>query len=247
MKDSYIAVLDSGIGGISVLKALIEKFPYERFIYYGDNKNAPYGNRSLNDLMMLTMKNIDYIKHYNIKALVLGCNTLSINLFFKIQDYAGVPVFGVFPPVEAAIMSSRQTLLLATKATSKCYTAKTGLDVVGLDYLVNDVENNMFNLEKVDFKHNLDFTTGRFISAKGYYDTVILGCTHYIFIKNKIFDHFCPKKIISGNDYLILAVDKFLKNDKRSVKHLCFKPIFIGDCAYDNEKFYVKSGQNCFF
>ena len=64
MEKSYVAVIDSGIGGISVLKELIRLMPNERYIYLGDNKNAPYGNRTENDLFSLSMSNINLIKKY---------------------------------------------------------------------------------------------------------------------------------------------------------------------------------------
>ena len=64
MNDGYIAILDSGIGGVSVLLELIKLLPNERYLYFGDNHNAPYGNKSLSQLLRITEKNIDYIKQY---------------------------------------------------------------------------------------------------------------------------------------------------------------------------------------
>lgn len=244
MKEEFIAVLDSGIGGISLLKDLIENFPTERFLYFGDNNNAPYGNKNVNRLMQLTMKNIDYIKHYNIKALILGCNTLSVNLYRNIKEYAKVPTFGVFPPVEKCLVDGKKTLLLSTCSTADCYRHYKGLGVVGFENLVKDIENNIENLKFLDFESNLRCSKGKFNGKKGFYDVVILGCTHYLFIKNKIFDHFCPKKIISGNDFTISFLKKHFNNIKTSVKHKQFEPLFIGECADKNKRFYLKSGQN---
>ena len=81
MNDGYIAILDSGIGGISVLLELIKLLPNERYLYFGDNHNAPYGNKSLSQLLRITEKNIDYIKQYKIKALIFACNTLFKTIF----------------------------------------------------------------------------------------------------------------------------------------------------------------------
>ena len=79
MNNQYIAVIDSGIGGISVLRELIKSFPCEKFLYFGDNKNTPYGNKSKRDLLNLAIHNINILKSYPIKAIVLACNTLSVN------------------------------------------------------------------------------------------------------------------------------------------------------------------------
>ena len=86
MHNGFIALLDSGIGGISVLKELVNRFPNESFLYFGDNLNAPYGNRNKYDMLSLVMKNIDEIKRYPLKAIVLACNTLSVNLIAEIKD-----------------------------------------------------------------------------------------------------------------------------------------------------------------
>ena len=80
MNNDYIAVLDSGIGGISVLNELLKLMPNQNFIYFGDNKNAPYGSKNLKTLLELTKSNLDYLtSSFNLKGLVLGCNTLSVN------------------------------------------------------------------------------------------------------------------------------------------------------------------------
>lgn len=243
MNDDFIAVLDSGIGGISVLKNLVEEFPNERFLYFGDNKNAPYGNKSIDELWGLTKKNIDLIKEYPIKCLVIGCNTLSVNLIDKIEEYAKVSTFGVFPPIKEC--TKGHTLLLSTVRTAKKFESNDNFHVVGFKNLANDIEKKVFCLNKLDFDYNLRDIEGYFVDKKGYYDTVILGCTHYCFIKNKIFDHFCPKKTISGNHFTVKNVKEFIENSKTSVNNNEFSVIFIGECAQYNQKFYYLSGQEC--
>ena len=118
MKEGYIALIDSGVGGLSLLFELLKIMPGENYIYYGDNDNAPYGNKHLRNLMELTKRNIDAIKQYKIKVLAVACNTLSVNLFNEIKDYSGLEVFGVFPPVETASILG-DSLLLATELTAK--------------------------------------------------------------------------------------------------------------------------------
>ena len=109
MDNRFIAVLDSGVGGLSVLCALQKKFPFERFLYFGDNGNAPYGSRSIRNLLSITIKNIDYIKSYGLKAIVVACNTLSVNIIYNIREYSNLPVFGIFPPVERCVAENKKT------------------------------------------------------------------------------------------------------------------------------------------
>ena len=229
MKNSFIAVLDSGMGGISVLKELAVNYPSEKFLYLGDASNAPYGNKSDRELLSITFKNIDYIKSYPIKALVLGCNTL-------IENYANVPVFGVYPPVEQALIKGGKVLLLATVRTAEKYFGVKNLDAVGLKGLAYDIEYNMFDLSYVSISKALKNSVGNFCDKQGYYDTVILGCTHYNFIQNEIFFHFCPPQIISGVDFTINQVGKILELKKSLVKHYQYNVLFIGEQAENYKK-----------
>ena len=242
MLNSFIAVLDSGIGGISLLKSLTDALPEKRFLYFGDNFNAPYGNKPLSQLRQITMRNIDFLMQYNLEALVLGCNTLSVNLIDEIFSYSAIPVFGVFPPVESACMSGEKVLLLSTCLTAKKYSNQNGVDVLGFVNLAEDIEKNAFCLDEINVEKNIKNAYGNFVDKKGYYDTLILGCTHYFFIKNKILDHFCPRKILSGNDFTVKCVKKYFQNNKKLVNHLRNQILFVGDNAKYNEKFLKLSG-----
>ena len=243
MHYGFIALLDSGIGGISVLKELVNRFPNESFLYFGDNVNAPYGNRNKYDILSLVMKNIDKIKRYPLKAIVLACNTLSVNLISEIKEYSGVPVFGVFPPVERCLIKGQKTLLLATKKTAEQYMGIKGLDTLGMLDLALSIEQNIFSPNKVNFEKSLTFSSiGSCNNQKGYYDNVILGCTHYNFIKKQIFDHFLPKNLIDGTNNTVNMLYKFLKNTKSLEKIKRFQDLFIGNSAIENKMFFKTSG-----
>ena len=243
MNNGYIAVFDSGIGGLSVLKELIRELPNEKFLYLGDNQNAPYGNKGISELKKLTAKNLDYLKQYNIKALVIACNTLSVNLLTFIKDYSGLETFGIFPPVEKYLLSGEKVLLLATNRTAKNFTPAKNFHVLGLNNLVSDIEKNLQNLQLVNIEENLSNSVGEFVDKKRYYDRVILGCTHYEFIKNKIIDHFCPQNVSSGAIFTVNCVKKFLEINKSLVNHSRFELNFIGENAKLNQNFWVFSGQ----
>ncbi len=239
MKDSFVAVLDSGIGGLSVLNELIKVLPNEKYVYLGDNGNAPYGNKSIDELLTLSRENIDLIKNYPIKCLVLGCNTLSVNIINEIEQYAQIKTFGVFPPVNK-ILTKEKTLLISTVRTAKNFVSNKNFHILALKNVVTDIETNINNLSKINIDKNLCLSEGFFVNKKGYYDTVILGCTHYVFIKNKIFDHFCPRKIISGNEFTAIKVRDFLLEQDLLVKHKRFEINFIGKYAKINEKFFSR-------
>lgn len=244
MDRRYIAVIDSGIGGISVLKKLVDNFPNENFLYFGDNDNAPYGNRNKRNLLSLTISNINYIMSYDIKCLVVACNTLSVNLFKEISEYVSCPVFGIFPPVEQCQIKQEKTLLLSTVRTAENYKSTKNFFSKGLFDLVNIIENNRFTLDNLSlteyFKINL---SDKNQDVKGYYDNIILGCTHFNFIKKQIVDHFQPQKLLDGTENMLVLIHKFLKTQKSLVKYKENKILFIGKRAKENEKFFIISGQ----
>lgn len=244
MCEGYVAVLDSGIGGISTLSKLVKVLPNQRFIYHGDNKNAPYGNKSKNFLINRTFEVIDRLKKYHLKAIVLACGTLSTVALEEIKEQYKIKVFGVFPPIEKEHNSNQKSLLLATENTAKNYKNIKGLLSVGLPNLAIDIENNKFNIDGVDvIKHIKD--AGLLKIEKSYFDSIILGCTHYVFVKNKIFNHFCPQKIVSGNDFTAKLLSNYLQGEKSSVKIKGNQVLFIGDCASENLKFWGNGGQRC--
>lgn len=247
MNDGYIAILDSGIGGLSVLSELLRIMPNEKYLYFGDNDNAPYGNRTFRDLLHITFKSIDAIKRYNIKALVIGCNTLSTTIFDYIADYACVPTFGTFPPIEQALLRNEKILLLATERTASVYKDVGGVSTIGLKTLARDIERNMFNLDSVDFEENLynneNVRYGETNIDNIHFNTVVLGCTHYFFVKNKIFDHFRPQKLVGGNYFTAKSVFEFLRTSKSLVNYNRKCITFVGKNSETNREFFIKSGQ----
>ncbi|MBQ8426891.1 MAG: aspartate/glutamate racemase family protein [Clostridia bacterium] len=247
MNEGCIAVLDSGVGGISVLNELIKLMPNERYLYFGDNENAPYGNRTKTDLAIITFRNIDKIMRHRIKALVIGCNTISTTILDYVSDYAGVPTFGVFPPIESTLLERKNVLLLSTVRTAKEYEKVKGLSVIGFERLAGDIESNLNDLSKVDLVKNINNSNnvffGKDFNANIRYETIILGCTHYFFIKKQIIDHFRPQNLIGGNIFTAKTVFEFLKTQKSLEKNKQFTVEFIGKYARQNENFFKKSGQ----
>ncbi len=234
MIKANIAVLDSGIGGLSVLSVLNKKLSGKRFFYFGDNLNAPYGNKSLNELRRISTNNLSFLSNFNIDVIVLGCNTLSVNLLHEIEYFSGIKTFGVFPPVEYARITGKKTLLLSTVSTAGNYQTSEKLFPLGLERLARDIEKNVYDLSKIDLRLHINPV----LKEKTDYDTVILGCTHYEFLKNKIFNHLKPQKILSGVNFTADLVAKYFQDDKSLVKIKQNEISFIGKNADYNSEIY---------
>ena len=229
MNSGYIAILDSGIGGFSVLAEAARLLKSERFLYFGDNKNAPYGSKTTGELYSLFKKNLDAVLKYNIKAVVVGCNTLSVSVLPLAFPTLKTPIFGVYPPVGK---KCGKTFLFATPVTCSYYKTEN-ITLFPLPDLAADIEKNKMNLRAVDIKKHLGENT---LSARP--DTVILGCTHYFFVKKQFIDHFCPRRIVSGERETAKALAKFARTNGLGVKDKEFTVDFVGENAEENFNFY---------
>jgi glutamate racemase len=264
MKNRFIAVFDSGIGGISVLGELIKAMPNERFIYFGDNKNAPYGCKTERHLLELTMDNIFSVLPFGIKAIVFGCNTISTTIFHRIAYFfPDIKFFGIFPPVEINLLHKRKTLLLCTPNTAKSFISGSCLTILPLENLACEIEQNMFSLDRVDVHKNLSDAVEKldnintdsclikkdhFLSLQNlkmiidhrlhYFDVIILGCTHYFFVSKKISDHFRPLVILGGEKFTARRVKMFLGQCEKHKIVSKNQLIFFGENALVNYNFF---------
>ena len=190
----YIAVFDSGVGGISVLRHLRRMLPGERFVYYGDSANAPYGTRPTEEVRALTFAAVEYLqKHYPLKALVIACNTATAAAVNEIRAACpGFIVVGIEPALKVAAdhFPGGRIGVLATEVTLREEKFDTLLHrfdenvtiykipVPGLVELVEAGKVDTPETEAV-LRRALNPYIGRL-------DAAVLGCTHYPFAKAAI-------------------------------------------------------------
>lgn len=192
MDNRKIGVFDSGIGGLTVLTELLHTFPDESFVYLGDTARLPYGSKSPQTIRKYSEQNIDFLLKYDVKAIVIACNSASAN--FHEKDWNGIPIYNVIEPgalTAIAISASKRIGILGTRATinSKAYT--------------NEILKNLPNAAVFDIACPLfvplaeegwdndpitNLIVYRYVSQIMQYniDTIILGCTHYPLLKNSI-------------------------------------------------------------
>ncbi len=196
MKKSII-VFDSGFGGISVLKRLVDSMPNEDYLYYGDSANAPYGPRSKEQVQELTLNAIaDAKRTCEPKAIVIACSTATAAAREVLQrTYPDIPVIGILPAVEAAAASKScpRVLVLATAGTihSEAYrNILSGIDStaeivsVPAPEIVHYVEGGM--RERAALMDSLAKSLAPYQAQK--FDCVVLGCTHFPFACDVIAD-----------------------------------------------------------
>ena len=190
-----IAVFDSGVGGISVLKSLVEVMPNEDFIYYGDSANAPYGTKTLEQVRALTCEHAkELILNQHAKGLVVACNTAtSAAVRILREQYPDVPIVGIEPAVKPAMlfMENPRVLVMATPMTIREEKLKKLMDryrhlgeIIPLPCpgLMNFVERG--DLYGDDVRQYLEELLYSY--SHNEIDAVVLGCTHYPFVRKMI-------------------------------------------------------------
>ncbi|MDO5521956.1 MAG: glutamate racemase [bacterium] len=193
-EEKAIAVFDSGVGGISVLRELVKLMPNENFIYYGDSAHAPYGTKSIEEVYQLSIHNIEKLAQQGIKAVVIACNTVTSVAIDDLRDkYRKMPIIGVEPALKPAVLHKKdgRVLVMATPITihehkfSKLMdTYQRMAEVIPLPCggLADLVEAGKVEGEEVeDYLGNL---LAPYVSPK--LDAIVLGCTHYPFAKEAI-------------------------------------------------------------
>ena len=195
MNNRAIIVFDSGFGGISVLKRLVEAMPNEDFLYYGDSANAPYGTRSKEQVRELSLQAISKASQLMPpKAIVIACNTATAAAKEAIQQaYPDIPVIGILPALDLAVHGKikSRVLVLATAGTlaSEAYRGiLANLDgdheIISLPApaIVRYVEDAMCDRESL--RENLQQLFAPYKTFR--FDSVVLGCTHFPFAADVI-------------------------------------------------------------
>ena len=119
-RENPIAVFDSGVGGISVLRELVKVMPNENFIFFGDSKNAPYGTKSLEEVRSLTCTHAEELFDAGAKGLVVACNTATSAAVRVLREkYPEIPIVGIEPAVKPAVLCKEhpRVLVMATPMT----------------------------------------------------------------------------------------------------------------------------------
>jgi len=215
-----IGVFDSGMGGISVLGDLILALPNESFIYYGDSAKAPYGDRSKEAVKQLTIDACDFLIDKGVKAIVIACNTATSAAIKDIRSLYDIPIIGMEPAIKLAIEGedSDHIAVMATELTLKedkfnalveALSGKENIIKVPCPEIVRLVEEGVVsgNIMKETIKKSFE-------RAGAYkFGAIVLGCTHYLFIKNVVQQLYPDKVIYHGNVGTVNQVKRLLSSE----------------------------------
>jgi glutamate racemase len=183
-----IGIFDSGIGGTSIWQEIHHLLPNEKTIYLADSRNAPYGQKTKQEIVELSMKNTDFLLKMNCKIIVVACNTATTNAIQELRAKYNIPFIGIEPAIKPAAANSKtQTIgILATKGTlnselfhkaTKLYQDTKIIEQVGHG-LVQLIESGQIN--STEMQALLQSYLQPMIEAN--IDYLVLGCSHYPYL-----------------------------------------------------------------
>lgn len=224
-KKQNIGIFDSGIGGTSIWKEIHSLLPLEQTIYLSDSKNAPYGQKSKETILDLSIKNTEFLLQQNCKIIVVACNTATTNAISYLRKNYDVPFIGIEPAIKPAsiLTKSNKIGILATKGTlnsslfeqtsSKINQEVKIIEQIG-EGLVELIENGQIDSNEMDILLNQYLQP----MINQNIDCLVLGCTHYPYLIPKIQE-------ITGNSIKIIdsgeAVARQTKNILAKENLLC--------------------------
>ena len=217
MRSGGIAFFDSGVGGLSVLSACLKSVRGLPVYYYGDNARAPYGNRNIEEIRAYTHEAFSLFYRLGVSAVVVACNTVTALMIDELRATYSFPIVGIEPAILPAARKGGRVLVLATKATAesarlkrltavaqrRCQNVK--IRTIPCAYLAEEIERacrcgdlpSTFSLPRVEA------------------DGVVLGCTHYSLIKNRIAE-FYAAEVFDGNDAVATRLWQLIAEEEKS-------------------------------
>ncbi|MGX7667148.1 glutamate racemase [Flavobacterium pedocola] len=210
-----IGIFDSGIGGTSIWKEIHTLLPHEHTIYLADSKNAPYGQKSKEEILALSIKNTEILLEQNCKMVVVACNTATTNAIKELRAKYDIPFIGIEPAIKpAANLSETETIgILATKGTINSELFNRAVETYSNVKIIEQIGHGLVQLieegkmESEEMTQLLKSYLNPMVEAN--IDYLVLGCTHYPYlipqIRKMIPEHI---KIIDSGE----AVAKQTKN-----------------------------------
>ncbi len=218
IKSQPIGLFDSGIGGTSIWKEIHQLLPNENTIYLADTKNAPYGQRSKEEIIELSIKNTEFLLEQNSKIIVVACNTATTNAIKELRAKFDVPFIGIEPAIKPAANNSKtQTIgILATKGTLNSELFNKATERFQDTKIIEQVGYNLVKLIEDGQMHSEEMTSllHKYLEPmiEANIDYLVLGCSHYPYLIPQI-KEILPKhiQIIDSGEAVAKQTQKLLE------------------------------------
>lgn len=233
-----IGMMDSGFGGVSVLNTAMRMMPNESFYFFGDNGNAPYGGKPMEEIRRLTLDVIQKLMSQDVKSIVIACNTATSAAIDEVRKRAQCPVISMEPAIKPALEKVKgRVLMLATPATcdlSRYIRLRNKLDDshritdVPCHGLVEWIEKNLFDRQDCD--ELIDEILHEFRGME--IDGIVLGCTHFALVQPAIERyakaHFTGQRLIfDGRKGVVRRLQWILEQNQSLAEKSCQQQIIL--------------------
>jgi len=218
-----VGVFDSGIGGLTVVKSLLQHQLFEEIIYYGDTARVPYGIKDKNTIIRYGLEAVEFFKNFELDLIIVACNTVSAYALTEMREISQCPIYGVVKAGAMATANALQNknsdiLVLGTKATINSKAYELELHSLGFNELQTQATGLFVPLveEEIYSGNILEETFKHYFKALKTPDAVILGCTHFPLLSVALQNYFgkSTKLIHSGDAIVEYLQSEFSFNKK---------------------------------
>lgn len=217
-----IGIFDSGIGGLTVAQSIVTHLPKENIIYFGDTAHLPYGDKTANVIQGYSLKIADMLLQQQCKLILIACYSATSAAYDKVKEYVGenAIVMNVIDPMIQHIQENhahKRLGLIGTRQTVNSNVYKNKIDTLNHGIQLTSLATNLLAAAIEEFGNSdvLDGLLKEYLShpTLNNLDALILACTHYPVVKDKIAQHFNHQiEIIDPSDIVAKAVKKRLEN-----------------------------------
>ena len=205
-----VGVFDSGVGGLSVVKSLLDHKLFSQIIYFGDTARVPYGIKDSNTIIRYSLEALEFFKNFDVDMMITACNSVSAYAIDELKESSNIPICGVIEPGVKALSKhspnkDASILILGTKATVRSKKYERLLNSEGF-FNITSIASSLFVplVEEEIFKGEiLEATMKHYFKGIKEPDFIILGCTHFPLIKDAISSYFPNSKLIHSGEAIV--------------------------------------------
>ncbi len=240
--DSYIGIFDSGAGGLTVAKHIMEWMPDENIIFFGDTAHLPYGTKSEKQIREFSMNNVAFLNRFELKSLIIACNTADSVAGSMLRREFEIPIYGVIDPAARAAAKASRTGRIGIMATTATVRSKAYVNSVHLyrkdaevfqlacPLLVPLVENRRYRKDDPVVRIILQEYLDQLLASD--IDTIVLGCTHYPLLMDAVKDLVPQINIISSSEEAARTLmDSLVRTGRTSSTPGSIRRFFVSDDA----------------
>ena len=223
-----VGVFDSGMGGLTVLKSLIDKYPNNHYIYFGDTLNLPYGNKSIEELKKLSSHIVNFLIQKKVDIIIIACGTVSSNCYSYLKEKYDIPIYDILTPTIDYLKTNDLSNVCVIATTN---TIKSGIFNDLTDYQIECplfvplIEDGRIDSDEMNNAIEEYFNDKKI-------DNLVFGCTHYPLLKEKLKNHLGDINCINMGDILAsklelddeyYVLDLYFSKINDNIRNLCLK------------------------